>query len=135
MSFIKITERSAKSKQKKKPGWQQREAEHAAWLAKVNSMTFSSRAPRIVKKVVDPVVKQPTVRKQDHVPSLSTPGGSTGRVVNSPEILYADNAELLERERAARARKFNVAPAYNKGADQLVTEEELAATLRTNKRR
>jgi hypothetical protein len=35
----------------------------------------------------------------------------------------------------ARERKFNVATAFNKGGDTYITEEQLVATLSSNKRR
>jgi hypothetical protein len=122
-------------KTKRKPGWQKVEQEHAAWLASVSSQTFSGRSLRPGTKRVNPVVHAPVLREVSLPASRSTPGGNGTTSVHRPEILYRDNEELLARELAARQRKFNVAPAYNKGADQLVTEEELVNLLSSNKRR
>lgn len=130
---------------KKKPGWKEREAEHAAWLAKINQMKLF---PEPGKKFKDAVVVRgkktlPTVntdsptitRTQIKGTSVVTPGGSTGRLVVDPRVQYKDNPEMAERELRAREKKFNTAPAYNKGGDVYVSEEELANQLKGNKRR
>jgi hypothetical protein len=57
------------------------------------------------------------------------------KTVARPELQYAEDPEMLARELAARERKFNVAPAYNKGNDVYVSEDELQALLSSNKRR
>lgn len=139
MGMIRIYQGKSKPA-KKKPGWQKAEAEYAAWEAKLASQTlFGSSKPKMkpaIKKI-DPVVRGPVLDKDRLVKgkSLGTiVTGGTKQVVR-PEILYKDNPEMLERELAARSRKFNVAPAYNKGGDVFVTEEELANQLRGNKRR
>lgn len=135
MSTFRIYD--AKGKAKKKPGWQKAEAEYNAWLASVQGMSSGIKAKKVVKaQTVSPIVTSPVVRADatKSIKSLSTGGSATNRV-NTPERLYAGDDELIERERIARLRKFNAAPAYNKGAAQFVTEEELANTLRTNKRR
>jgi hypothetical protein len=140
MALLRIYQSKSKPG-KKKPGWQQAEAEYQAWLAKVNSQTLFNPAAkpkmRPTKKVIDPVVKGPVIdpARTQKLPSLNTPGGAGTKAVHRPEIVYKDNPELLERELLARQRKFNVAPAYNKGADQLVTEEQLQSLLSSNKRR
>ena len=139
MGMIKIY--AGKSKPaKKKPGWQQREAEYKAWLASVQSQSlFGSNKPKMRKATekVDLVVKTQTIdpSRLQKIQSRTTPGISGTVQVHRPELVYRDNPELLERELKARERKFNVAPAYNKGGDVFVTEEELANQLRGNKRR
>lgn len=54
-----------------------------------------------------------------------------------PDLAYSE--EMLEREMAARERTKlyanRVAPAYNKGGDQLLTESEAAAMTRGELRR
>lgn len=135
MSTFRIYE--AKGKAKKKPGWQKAEAEYNAWLATVQGMSSGIKAKKVVKaQTVSPIVSSPVIRADatKSIKSLSTGGSATNRV-NTPERLYAGDDELIERERIARLRKFNAAPAYNKGAAQFVSEEELTNTLRTNKRR
>lgn len=135
MSTFRIYE--AKGKAKKKPGWQKAEAEYNAWLATVQGMSSGIKAKKVVKaQTVSPIVSSPVIRADatKSIKSLSTGGSATNRV-NTPERLYAGDDGLIERERIARLRKFNAAPAYNKGAAQFVSEEELTNTLRTNKRR
>lgn len=135
MSTFRIYE--AKGKAEKKPGWQKAEAEYNAWLATVQGMSSGIKAKKVVKaQTVSPIVSSPVIRADatKSIKSLSTGGSATNRV-NTPERLYAGDDELIERERIARLRKFNAAPAYNKGAAQFVSEEELTNTLRTNKRR
>lgn len=135
MSTFRIYE--AKGKAKKKPGWQKAEAEYNAWLASAQGMSSGIKAKKVVKaQAVSPIVSSPVVRSDasKSIKSLNTGGSATTRV-NTPERLYAGDDELIERERIARLRKFNAAPAYNKGAAQFVSEEELTNTLRTNKRR
>jgi hypothetical protein len=61
--------------------------------------------------------------------------GSGTKAVARPELQYRHDPEMLERELAARSIKHNAAPAYNKGGDQYVTEEELQRLLSSNKRR
>jgi hypothetical protein len=128
--MIRIYERPAKPK--KKPGWKAQEQQHQEWLKKVSSMTlFSTKPAPPRKKVVAPVAKvEPAVERRS-----STSFGVATKPVPRPEITYRDNPEMLERELKARERRFNVAPAYHKGNDVFVTEEELAAQLRGNKRR
>jgi len=129
----------AKKHDKKKPGWQAAQQQEAEWLAGINSMkAFSTSKWKGAKKAApSPVVG--VVKRQviDGVVVQSVPmgvGGGTKKVIR-PEIEYKGNEELIERERIARERKFNIAPAYNKGGDVFVTEEELANQLRGNKRR
>ncbi len=124
----KLVYTSQRGKTKKKPGWKQAQAEHDAWLARVNSMTLFDPAARPRVKAgpkIDVVVRGPIERSSplDNAPSVSTPGGIAGKDVHRPEIVYADRPDLLERELKARQRKFAVAPAYNKGGDVLVTDE------------
>lgn len=134
MAIIRIYERS--SKQKRKPGWAKQQAEYAEWMNRVSSMSSNfSRSKDLPKK---PLAKEttPTTTVSTFAPKSfeAFKGGGTIKVTR-PEIEYADNPEMLARELAARQRKFNVAPAYNKGGDVFVTEEELANQLKGNKRR
>jgi hypothetical protein len=131
MALIYTHQRS--KKQARKPGWRQAEAEYQEWLRQVGSMktNFSARNRGKVTPVVKPVVELPPQKKPVDIEAFR---GGTKPVVR-PELLYRDNPELLERELRARERKFNVAPAYNKGAAQFVSEDELKNTLSTNKRR
>lgn len=138
MGMIFVREKAGKTK--RKPGWQKAEAEYQAWLAKVNGQQlFASKPKAKPSKVVkvDPIVRQPYVD-----PSRLVKGGQslihlgTATVpVKTPDRLYRDNPEMLERERIAQQRKFNSAPAYNKGGAQFVSEEQLQALLSSNKRR
>ena len=133
MGFIRVVERS---KPKKQPGWAQKQAEYDAWLAKVNGMSTSFSAKnrsKVVKKATKETSPSTTVSTFAPKSFEAFKGGTVK--VRRPELEYADNPEMLERELKARERKFNVAPAYNKGADQLVTEEQLVALLSSNKRR
>ena len=132
MGMIRVIE---KSKPKRKPGWQLKEAEYAAWMAKINGMKtgFSTKPVKVTKK---PVETSPSTTVSTFRPASfeAFKGGGTLKVAR-PELQYRDDPEMLERERRARERKFNVAPAYNKGAAQFVSEDELQSTLSSNKRR
>jgi len=136
MALIKIYQGKSKPANKK-PGWQKEAAEHAEWLAKVNSMTSGIRSTwkgaALAKESERKKKLSPAEALAPLKAAFVTDQGT--KAVARPEHLYRDDPEMLERERIARERKFNVAPAYNKGADQLVTEEELANLLRSNKRR
>lgn len=130
---------------KKKPGWEKAAAEEAAWLAKINSTKLFSQpgkkyagAKVIPGKKVAVVVNTaaPTLVGRGYQgKSVVTPGGSTGKLYIAPEVQYKGDEEMAKREAEARQRKFNAAPAYNKGGDQFVTEEELVKQLSSNKRR
>lgn len=130
MALIKIYQSKSKPA-KKKPGWQKAAQEYAEWQSKIASMSSGiaapKKAPKVVQKKVEPAL--PNILPGKYVV------GSGTKAVPRPELTYRNNPEMLERELIARQRKFNVAPAYNKGADQMVTEEELVNLLRTNKRR
>ena len=141
MGMIRIYTTKSKPANKK-PGWQKAEAEYAAWEAKIKSSTLFNPAAKpkmkATTKKIDPVVRQQVIdetRLTRNIPSLSTGPGAGTKPVHRPEITYRDNPEMLERELIARQKKFNVAPAFNKGGDQLVTEEELLNLLSSNKRR
>jgi hypothetical protein len=138
MSVIRIYQGKSKPANKK-PGWQQREAEYQAWLDGVNSqkLGFGRTAIKKPKKLQQIDVKKPTITADRLVrpPSLQTPGGAATKAVPRPEVMYKGNAELIQRERQARERKFNTAPAYNKGNDIFVTEEELTRQLVGARRR
>lgn len=134
MGMIKIY--AGKSKPaNKKPGWQKAEADYKAWLDKMNSTSLFNPAakPKMQKatKKINPVVSLPSdvrgVRADG--PSLVTPGGSTGQQYVNPAVLYKGNEEMLARELRAREKKFNAAPAYNKGNDVLMTDEMMAEMM------
>jgi hypothetical protein len=133
MGMIRIYEKPGKTK--RKPGWQKVEADYQAWLKGVKTMSSGIAKPKnplVLNKKVKPkteTVEQCEVRRAKYVV------GTAGKSVPRPELLYRDNPEMLERELKARERKFNVAPAYNKGNDVYVSEEELLAQLAGNKRR
>jgi hypothetical protein len=117
-------------KPKRKPGWQKAEAEHKAWLKSIQTMTSGIPKTSVNGVKVNQTLEVPIQpRAARYVPGVG------GKVVPRPELLYRDNPEMLNRELEARARRFNVAPAYNKGNDQFVTEEELVNQLKGNKRR
>lgn len=115
------TPNKGKKPAKKKPGWQKEEAEYKAWQAK------HAPNPKLQKEL----------QKADKKLSLSgfgasprpttTPPSRTTPAVKSevldPRVKYKENPEMLERELAARERKFTTAPIYNKGGDVLVTDE------------
>lgn len=133
MGMIRVVERS---KPKRKPGWAQKQAEYDAWLAKVNSMsTGFSRAKALPKK---PLAEKttPTTTVSTFAPKSfeAFKGGGTVKV-HRPEIEYADDPEMMQREIAARQRKFNVAPAYNKGPTIYVSEDEITDQLVGGRRR
>lgn len=140
MGMIKIY--AGKSKPaKKKPGWQKAQAEHDAWLARVNSTTlFNPNAKpktRPTDRKIDLVVKGPVVSPErlNRGHSLGTFGGVGGKPVVRPDVLYKEDPELLERELKARQVKHNTAPAYNKGGDVYVSPEELTRQLVGSRRR
>lgn len=130
---------------KKKPGWKEAAEAEAAWLKKINSMQlFSNPGPKYKgakidrAKKVTPVVDTtaPTLIGREYQgKSVITPGGSTGRQYISAEVMYKGDEEMTKREAEARKKKFNTAPAFNKGGEQYVSEEELVKTLSSNKRR
>lgn len=134
MGLIRIYERSGKTK--RKPGWAQKQAEYDAWLAKVNGM--STNFARTPPKKVKPVVKEttPSTTVSTFLPKSfeAFKGGGTVKV-HRPDLEYRDDPEMLERELAARQRKFNVAPAYNKGPTIFVSEEEITDQLVGGRRR
>jgi hypothetical protein len=124
---------------KRKPGWQQQQAEYEAWLKSMQSMPSGIAKPKSIV-AIKPKSSPPRLLTNlsegihpVHIPKYVR--GVGGKSVPRPEILYRDDPEMLARELAARERKFNVAPAYNKGGDVFVTEEELANQLKGNKRR
>lgn len=124
------------SKQNRKPGWKQAEAEYTAWLAKMKAMTLGITGVRSTKTIGQtPIAVMRTPSSSHLILKGKYVIGSGTKVVHRPEILYRDDPEMLARELAARKRKFNAAPAYNKGGDQFVTEEALQALLFSNKRR
>lgn len=124
-----------KSKPKKKPGWKKEQAEYEAWLAK-HGQTTTKKPSNASKRSSKAVVLRPThhsyieQEKAKSAQSSSTlkvfdtlPKVSTEVKIHDPKVLYKDNPEMLERELKARERKFAVAPAFNKGGDQLVTPD------------
>lgn len=132
MGLIRIYERS--SNKKRQPGWAQKQAEYDAWLAKVNGTKtgFARTAP---KKVAKPVTTSSTQVSTFLPKSFEAFKGGGTKPVFRPELQYADSPELLARELKARERKFNVAPAYNKGPCIMVSEEEITNQLVGGRRR
>lgn len=125
-----LTQKSPK-KQKKKAGWQEEAKQHAEWLKGVQSISLFGTAPKPKGKSKLPS-KLPSYKAEleakqrvhgQSLVDLSVSGGT--KKVLRPEIEYADNPEMLERELKARERKFLVAPGYNKSGDMLVTPEML----------
>lgn len=136
MGIIHITGRL--KKQPRKPGWAKAQAEYEAWLKSIATMSSGLEVPKSIKvtkparapaQLLSGTCSGVHLRTTKYVRDLGT------KKVPRPELQYRDDPEMLERELKARERKFNVAPAYNKGADQLVTEEELQNLLSSNKRR
>ena len=131
MGIIKTYERGPK-KVKKKPGWQQREAEEKAWLENINKMKLLPSNKKVKHTGTTLPKKMPSykaeldAKQRAKGKSVVVPGvaGTTKKVLR-PEIEYKDDPEMLKRELEARSRVFPVAPAYNKGGDQLVTPEFL----------
>ena len=136
MGLLRIHTRPGK--QKRKPGWQKAEAEHQAWLNAMKTMQSGIRLTTI--KTIKPD-RNPSRMLTDtcdglhprHTAKYIRDIGT--KTVPRPEHQYAEDPEMLARELAARERKFNVAPAYNKGAAQFVSEGELQDVLTNNKRR
>lgn len=125
MGLIKIYQGKSVSA-KRKPGWQKQQAEYEAWLAKTQSMPSGIRPSRPkTDKIINPIASAPVVSPDRlcNAPSITTPGGAGTKPVPRPHIMYQDDPELLARELAARSKKFNVAPAYNKGPDIVYTDE------------
>ena len=115
---------SQKSKTKKKPGWKQEQEAHDAWLKSLKSMTLGhGKSVKKTTKKIDPVVSGVFVDESrlSKLPK-STGCGIATKKVDRPEITHKDDPEMLKRELEAKAKKFVVAPAYNKGGDQLMTE-------------
>jgi len=85
----------------------------------------NKKSTKSTLKKIDPVVKEAYIdaERLRKLPSRMTPGDMSTKPVIRPEIMYKGNDEMIEREKEARARKFATAPAYNKGAAQLVTDE------------
>lgn len=133
MGFIRIYEKAGKTK--RKPGWQKEAAEYAEWQSKIASMSSGIQTTWKGKALAERKAAKPTPAEVlAPLKAKFVTGGGT-KEVQRPEIVYRDNPELLARELAARQRKFNTAPAYNKGAAQFVSEDELQVVLSTNKRR
>lgn len=130
MGMIFIKEKAGKSK--RKPGWQKAAQEYAEWQSKIASMSSGISGVKTTKTIG--IVKKAPVQEANILQARYVIGSGT-KAVARPEIKYHDDPEMLARELAARAVKHNAAPAYNKGPDMMVTEEELANLLRSNKRR
>lgn len=143
MGMIRIFEKSGKTKHK--PGWQKAEADYQKWLADMQTMPSGFKSPKPGFRATMLITTKPqsatprmltdTCDGIHPVRSMTYVRGGGTKHVPRPEHVYADNPEMLARELAARERKFNLAPAYNKGPDQMCTEEELVALLSSNKRR
>lgn len=118
---------TSSSKTKKKPGWKQEQEAHDAWLKSLKSMTLGhGKTVKKTTKKISPVVDSVFVdENRIHNIPKSTGFGVATKKVDRPEITHKDNPEMLKRELEAKSKKFMVAPAYNKGGDQLMTEEML----------
>jgi hypothetical protein len=138
MGMLRIYQGKSKPANKK-PGWREAAAAEAAWLASLNKLTVTTKPKTAVKnpKPVQVVVSAPVVSpdRLNRPPSLMTPGGAATKPVARPDILYKEDPEMLRRELEARLRKFNVAPAYNKGPSIYVSEEDITAQLVGGRRR
>lgn len=126
MAMIFTHQRGPK-KPKKKPGWQDEKYEHEQWLKGVQSTKlFAGKVPVSRAKLPS---KMPALgrvlQEKQRASGTSIIGGEAvmTKKVRRPEIDYKDDPEMLERELKARERKFAIAPAYNKGAAQLVTDD------------
>lgn len=131
MGMIFIHQKS--KKQNRKPGWRKAEAEYAEWLSRTSTMPSGITGVRTLK-TIGTAPKSTASTEAKILPAKYVLGSGT-KPVPRPEIQYRENPEMLKRELIARERKFNVAPAYNKGGDTFVTEEQLQALLSSNKRR
>jgi hypothetical protein len=117
-------------KQNRKPGWQKAEAEYAAWLAKhgVSKGIATGRSSSKATTLQANTPKSATALSERPRSMLAlTPPAPSTKV--TPELLYKDSPEMLERERKARERKFTTAPVYNKGGDVLITDEMMKDIL------
>lgn len=119
---IKVYSKSKPTK--KKPGWKQEQDAHDAWLKSLKTMTLGhGKSIKKTTKKIDPVVSDVFVdeSRMSKLPK-STSFGVATKKVDRPEITHKDDPAMLKRELEAKAKKFVVAPAYNKGGDQLMTE-------------
>lgn len=109
---------------KKKPGWQQRAAEEAAWLKSLNGSSLAPGKTPVTKKSkkIKPIDKKLDASAVEKLKAAYVIDTGTKKVLR-PEITYRDSPELIKREIEARQRKFATAPAYNKGGAILVTDE------------
>jgi hypothetical protein len=112
-----------KAKQKRKPGWQQEQAEHDAWLAKHKAN------PKLDAQLKKAGQEPLSLKSFNSSPRYTPPARSVltpplqVEVIHDPRVLYRDSPEMLERELKAREKKWTAAPLYNKGGDMLVTDE------------
>lgn len=152
-------------KQKKKSGWKQQEEEYKAWLAKhqptkedlarlvkakkalsQKSTTSSSKLQVSAKSASSGLISAGCSHRFQQTNSSfgqeqpvkvksSSPSSKEEPKIHDPRLLYRDNPEMLERELKARERKFTVAPVYNKGADQFITDEMMKDIMSGSTRR
>jgi hypothetical protein len=104
MGIIRIHERSGK--QKRKPGWAQKQAEYDAWLKSMQTMP-SGIVRRTSVATVKPQSAPPRVLTNAtegihpvHPAKYVLCGGT--KAVARPEIQYADNPEMLARRAAQK---------------------------------
>jgi len=126
-----------KAKKTAKPDAKQ---EHDDWLKSVNGMklfdTKKRKAPATLPSIMPSLKAKLQENNRTCGSSLQEFGQAGGtKKVHRPEIVYKDNPEMLERELKARERKFAVAPAYNKGGDQLLTEQGMKDLIAGGTRR
>jgi hypothetical protein len=134
MGLVYAPNSSKKLKVKKKAGWKKEAEEYAAWQEKHKAN------PKLLKELKESsrtlkldLGKSPRIVKQQEAKSVMTPPKKQ-EIVHDPRVLYKDNEEMLERELAARERKFNAGPIYNKGNDVLITDE-MMKDIRSGKTR
>ena len=116
---------------KKKPGWREAATQEAEWLKSIQSVKLFSSPGRKYKgqvkvggrlsPVVDGTIPIPQLKIGQSLGGFTSFSG--GKPVLRPEIQYKDDPVMLARELKARERKFATAPAYNKGAATLVTDD------------
>lgn len=103
-----------KRKQKKKPGWQQREAEHQKWMKKhgLDQTQSSSKKEFVEYKHVEPYRRE----------------------VNLPECSNNIGGHAPRKEVPVYTGEYEIGQAYNKGGLQVLSKAE-AADPATGKRR
>lgn len=108
-AWFTTTHSGRKTKQKKKPGWEKRQAEYDAWLRKVGA-----HPDQLKGKKLKGVVKLPWeasgvfVRETPHYPSLVTDGFAP--CVKKERMVYSGERKLLG---IATLHKSNMVPVFD----------------------